>query len=287
MLAEARLFFAERALLEIDCGALVKQAPIDSNIDCIRTDQDGGFLHTSPEYLLKRLLSEGIGDCYFLGHVYRKGELGHLHNPEFTMVEWYRVGFSLEEMIQESADFLALFFGKKPVHYLPYKKAFEIYVGIEFETAPLLELQKLTQSDWDRKTCLHYLLSHRIEPHLGHDQLTALIDYPPDEAALACVVEKDGKIWAERFEIYHEGIELANGYHELADAFELRRRFQMINKQRLLENKFPYELDETFLTSLQNLPDCSGVALGFDRAMMLRHKTSSIKQVLPFAWDRL
>lgn len=287
MLGRARAFFAERSLLEIDCGAMVRKAPIDSNIDCIAVDQDQGFLHTSPEYVLKRLLAEGIGDCYFLGHVYRKGEIGHLHNPEFTMAEWYRCGFSLKDMIQETAAFLSLFFGEKPLRHLSYRKAFEEYAGIDYTKEPLSGLQKLTQSSWDRETCLHYLMSHLIEPRLGQNEMTAIIDYPPSEAALACIVEKNGEEVAERFELYFEGVELTNGYHELSDADELKKRFAKINTKRALEGKKPYELDETFLSCLSRLPPCCGVALGFDRAMMLRHKIRSIKQVIPFAWDEL
>ncbi len=287
MLARARGFFAERGVLEIDCGALVRRAPLDTNIDCIAVDQDDGFLHTSPEYALKRLLSSGISDCYFLGHVYRKGELGDRHNPEFTMVEWYRLGFTFEEMIRETAEFLFLFFGEKPIRLLPYRKAFEEYVGIDYEKASLADLQKMTHTTWDRETCIHYLVSHEIEPNLGRGELTVLTDFPPHEAALACTKVKNGEEVAERFECYHEGIELTNGYHELSDAKELERRFQKTNAKRLQDGKAPYALDEKFLSALEKLPDCCGVALGFDRALMLRHKTQSIKQVIPFAWDEL
>lgn len=280
MLAQARAFFAKRGVTEVDCGALVRYPPIDSHIDCIHTD--AGFLHTSPEYALKKLLAEGIGDCYFLGHVYRKEECGELHNPEFTMVEWYRLHFSLEQMIQETADFLSLFVGEKPIRLLPYAKAFEEHLGIDYETVSLETLQSLTQNTWDRSTCIHYLLTHRIEPLLGRGEFTVLLDFPPHEAALACVVEKNGKRVAERFEFYHEGVELTNGYHELSDAPELRARFETINQERVAENKSPYPLDESFLAALPYLPDCCGVALGFDRAMMLRHGLSSISPVIPF-----
>lgn len=281
MLSSARAFFAKRGVLEIDCGALLRYPPIDSHIDCISTDQ--GFLHTSPEYALKKLLSQGIGDCYFLGHVYRKEETGKLHNPEFTMVEWYRLNFSLEQMIQETADFLALFVGEKPIRLLPYAKAFEQYLQIDYRAVSLQTLHNLTQSSWDRSTCIHYLLTHKIEPFLGRGEFTVLCDFPPYEAALACVIEKQGQRVAERFEFYCEGIELTNGYHELADAKELKKRFETINSERIIEGKSPYPIDESFLQSLSQLPDCCGVALGFDRAMMLRHGLSSIEPVIPYA----
>ncbi len=283
MLAKARAFFATRNVLEVDTGALVKCPPNDKNIDVIAVDQDNGYLHSSPEYAMKRLLAEGIGDCYYLGHVFRKGELGHLHNPEFTMVEWYRLGVTFSDMIQETCEFLFLFFGPQPIRLLSYREAFEQYVGINYSTISLSELHQLTHSDWPRDTCIHYLLSHQIEPHLGQNNLTVIIDYPPHEAALACVTEKNGELVAERYEIYHQGVELTNGYHELSDAEELRRRFDRIN----LSRAEPYALDEKFLTALKHLPECCGVALGFDRALMLRHKLKSIKQVIPFAWDEL
>jgi len=268
MLAQARGFFAARGVMEVDPGALIKCPPNDPHIECIGVDQDGGFLHTSPEYAMKRLLAEGLGDIYYLGHVYRKGECGALHNPEFTMVEWYRCGISFADMIQETAEFLFLFLGNLPIQIMSYRQAFETYAGID----PPLE-----QNGWSRETRLHYLLSHKVEPQLGHGCLTILIDYPPSEAALACVVQKNGETVAERYEIYHQGVELCNGYHELNDAEELRRRFAENNKMR----KTPYPLDEQFLTALKHLPDCCGVALGFDRALMLRHQLRAIETVIP------
>lgn len=287
MLSRARQFFSSRNILEIDCGALVRCPPNDSNIDIIQTDQDHAFLHSSPEYCLKKLLSAGLKDCYFLGHVYRKAELGRLHNPEFTMAEWYRIGISFSEMIEETADFLFLFFEKRPVRILSFRDAFSLYAKIDYTQASLQELQTLAKNPWPRETCLHYILSHLIEPNLGIQELTVLTDYPPEEAALACLVEKNGERVAERFEIYVNGVELANGYHELTDANELRRRFEEKNFARMKEGKEPYEIDEKLLASLDTLPDCCGVALGFDRAFMLRHNLSSIKPIIPFAWDEL
>jgi lysyl-tRNA synthetase class 2 len=287
MLAQARSFFASRNVLEIDCGALLRHPPNDSNIDIIQTDQDNFFLHSSPEYCLKKLLSAGLEDCYYLGHVYRKSEVGRIHNPEFTMAEWYRIGFSLSDMIQETADFLFLFFEKRPIRTLSFRQAFAQYAGINYTSASLEELQNLCQNSWPKEICLHYILSHFIEPHLGQNELTVLNDYPPHEAALAKLVEKNGETVAERFEIYVDGVELANGYHELSDAEELKRRFEEKNIARIEEGKSPYKIDENLIRSTAQLPDCCGVALGFDRAMMLRHQLHSISQVIPFSWDEL
>lgn len=259
LLAQVRAFFASRGVMEVDPGALVKSPPNDAHIECLSVDSEG-FLHTSPEYAMKRLLAEGSGDIYYLGHVYRKEELGRLHNPEFTMIEWYRCGISFADMIRETCELLSLFLGPLPVQTLSYRRAFELFAGPH-------------PADADRD----YLLTHKIEPELGRGCLTVLTDYPPDAAALACVVQKEGEWVAERYEIYYEGIELCNGYHELNDAVELRRRFAENNKTRTT----PYPLDELFLASLHALPDCCGVAVGFDRALMLRRRLKSIHEVLP------
>jgi lysyl-tRNA synthetase class 2 len=291
MFQEARSFFAKRQVLEVDCGALVPFAPISANIDVIAappSDTESGYLHTSPEYAMKRLLSQGLGDIYFLGHVYRKGEKGHLHSPEFTMAEWYRIGFTFEEMIQETCEFLFLFLGELPISQISYREAFHRYVGVDYSQASLEELRQIAgphlpadTSLWTRDTYIHLLLTHFIEPHLGQGELTILRDYPPHEAALACVVERNGEKVAERFEIYYRGVELSNGYHELANAEELRARFHEENRSRKIMGKETYLLDEDFLSSLATFPDCCGVSVGFDRALMLKHKLSSIHAILP------
>jgi lysyl-tRNA synthetase class 2 len=291
MLEKARSFFKERGVLEVDCCALVSRPPIDANIDVISaavTGRDTGYLHTSPEYAMKRLLSLGSGDIYYLGHVFRKGDIGRIHNPEFAMVEWYRVAISFDQMIQETAEFLFLFIGEKPIRKIGYRAAFKQYAGIDYTAISLSELRKMIPhaEGWSRDTCIHYLLTHLVEPKLGRGELTALIDFPTHEAALACVAEKDGERVAERFEIYFEGIELTNGYHELRDSTELKRRFDEENRERMSKGKEPYLLDEEFIACLDNgFPDCCGVSVGFDRVLMLRNNAQSIKDVLPFAWE--
>jgi lysyl-tRNA synthetase class 2 len=289
MLAKARSFFAERDVLEVDCPALVLKAPIDANIDVMSvtiSEKMTAFLHTSPEISMKRLLSSGSGDIYYLGHVFRKGEQGRKHSPEFTMAEWYRIGFSLSQMIEETCQFLYLFLGPLPVEIFSYREIFQNYLNIDYTRASLEELKKLTKEknteNWERTTCIHFLLSHFIEPHLGKKCLTVITDYPLREAALACVVEKNGEKVAERFEIYHEGVELTNGYHELSDANELRRRFKEENQERIAIGKEPYLLDENFLTALgKNFPPCCGVSVGFDRAFMLQQKKQHLSEILP------
>ena len=288
MLAQARRFFAERGLLEVDPSALVLRAPIDANIDVIEasvTDSEKGFLHTSPEYAMKRLLVAGAPDLYFLGHVFRKGEVGRLHNPEFTMAEWYRHGFSLEQMIEETCAFLFLFLGPLPVRTVSYREAFAQYVKVDYTRDDLSPFLPPHAQGWSRATARHYLLSHQIEPQLGQGELTVLTDYPPSEAALAAVVEKKGERVAERFEIYYQGVELTNGYHELSDDATLRERFEEENALRASKGQKPYALDEPFLSAMQQgLPPCCGVSVGFDRALMLRHKAPSLQDVLIFSW---
>jgi lysyl-tRNA synthetase class 2 len=289
MLQRARDFFKERGILEVDPSALVWRAPIDANIDVIEaavTDSEWGFLHTSPEYAMKRLLSSGCGDIYFLGHVFRKGEVGRLHNPEFTMAEWYRLSISFEEMIQETVDFLSLFFGPLPTRRLSYREAFRQYARIDYAEDDLSPLLPPHATSWTRDTAVHYLLTHVVEPHLGQDELTVLTDYPPSEAALARVKEQKGELVAERFEIYYQGVELTNGYHELGDASILRKRFERENEIRREKNQAVYLLDEAFLLGIgRGLPACCGVSVGFDRALMLRHKADTLAAVLPFTWS--
>lgn len=297
MLQYARAFFAKRSLLEVDCCALNPHAAIDANIDAIHAlafDQGSGFLHTSPEYAMKKLLSYGLGDIYYLGHVFRKGDLGPLHNPEFTMAEWYRCGMKLDDLILEVCEFLSLFFGQLPLRKVAYREAFTQYVNLDFSAASIEELQKHAAAhgaslphNWTRDVLVHFLLSHVIEPQLGQGELTILMNYPPREAALACVIEENGEKVAERFEVYYKGVELANGYHELSDAQELRRRFQEENETRRHQNREMYSLDESFLAAMhQSFPDCCGVSVGFDRALMLRNRAKSIEEVLPFAWPK-
>ncbi len=281
MLCACRDFFAKRGVLEVDCAAIRPFAPIDSNIDVMSVEigpGTKGYLHTSPEYAMKELLAAGSKDIYFLGKVYRYGESGRIHSPQFTMVEWYRLNFSLDEMIQETADFLALFLGHLPLRKMGYREAFQTYLRLDYKKASQEELiaaaipfhPSADAANWPRDTLIHFLLSHAIEPNLGNNELTALIDYPPHEAALARVIERNGEPVAERFEIYHRGIELCNGYHELPDSKEMRRRFSEENNKRIEAGKQSYEFDEPFLSALDQIPDCCGVSVGFDRAFMLR-----------------
>jgi lysyl-tRNA synthetase class 2 len=211
------------------------------------------------------------------------------------MAEWYRLGFSFEDMIQETCQFLSLFFGEQPISHLSYRDAFATYAGIDYSRATLSSLRQAAinfsihlppeSANWSRDTYIHLLLSHVVEPCLGNAELTVLRDYPPYEAALARVIEKNGEKVAERFEIYHQGIELTNGYHELSNSQELRERFKEDNIKRASLGKETYSLDEEFLSSIDDMPECCGVSVGFDRALMLRNNLKSISDLLSFSWE--
>ena len=211
MFAKARAFFAERNVLEVDTPILGNAAPVDLHIEIIAASTDR-YLHSSPEYGMKRLLAEGIGDIYQLGHVFRQGEVGRLHNPEFTMAEWYRHKFTFEELLEETLDFIRLFLGPLPSRILTYKQALHLYA----KDAPL----PAEAEDWDADTKSSYLMGFVVEPQIGNDELTVIIHFPASQAALARTTLVDGELVAERFEIYCRGTELANGYHELTDAAE-------------------------------------------------------------------
>lgn len=294
-LAKIRAFFDSHKVLEVDCPLSSASAAIDAHIDLVSTT-DGRYLHSSPEYGMKRLLSEGFGDLYQLSHVFRAGEFGQRHNPEFTLLEWYRLSISFEEMIRETAEVIQLVLGKLPVTSISYREALRQYAGLDYVSATIPALLKQLDvlgipaypniEQEGKDALLNLILAHAVEPYLGEESLCALTYYPASQAALAQTRQIKDELVAERFEFYHRGVELANGYHELTDAQEQRKRFNQANKQRVLLDKEALPLDECFLHALeQGLPDCCGVAVGFDRLMMLRHQCSQLREVLPFAWD--
>lgn len=297
MLAKARRFFTDRGVCEVDCPILSSSASVATHIDLIHALSQGKtyYLHSSPEYGMKRLLSEGIGDIYQLSHVFRDGECGIKHNPEFMMAEWYRVGMSFPEMIQETVDFIRLFVGNLPTTTLSYREAFKHYAGIDYLKMTSEELVNYLISqdiqvypevvEEGRDALLNLILGTIIEPNLGKEGLCALAYYPSSQAALAQICRNGEEEVCERFEVYYQGLELSNGYHELVDPIEQRKRFIEDNRERLKLGKKELPIDENFIKALENgLPDCCGVAVGFDRLMMLRHKTSHIADIIPFTW---
>lgn len=299
LLRKARAFFAERNVLEVDCPALSQAAPIDLHIDVMSValpHGKKGYLHTSPEYGMKRLLAASIGDIFQISHVFRQEEISPLHNPEFTMVEWYRLQLNFDELIQETCEFAQLFLGGLPVSSLRYRDALLHYAGIDYvhaRPADLIACAKRHRIDlpsdaaaWDKDTLLQLLTSLLVEPHLGQGKLEVLCDYPASQAALAKTKTVEDETAASRFELYYKGIELANGYDELIDPQEQRLRLESASRARLLAGKDPLKIDENFLSALESgLPDCRGVAVGFDRLMLLRHKKASLRDILPFSWE--
>lgn len=298
MFAKVRAFFSERNVMEVDVPIMGRGAPIDAHIDVMAIALkagEHGFLHTSPEYAMKRLLSLGSGDIYQMSHVFRDGEFGRLHNPEFTMVEWYRVGMTYDTLIEETLDFIRLFLGKIPSYSISYRDAFRQFASIDYVTATPAALVACAHQHkvhlppdaihWDKDTLLNFLIGFIVEPHLGKESLTVLRDYPATQSALAQTSIREDEAIAERFEIYFRGVELANGFHELSDPEEQRRRFEEENQHRLRLGKNTLPVDENFLKALHHgLPDCCGVAVGFDRLMLLRHGKDNLDSILPFNW---
>ena len=267
-LATARAFFAKRGVMEVDVPILSRSASVDIHIDLVNVVCCGklAFLHSSPEYGMKRLLAEGIGDIYQISHVFRDGEQGERHTVEFTMAEWYRIGFSLQDMMDETLEFIRLFLDRLPPTHetFSYRDLFMHYVG------------KYPSSVEERDT----VYAFEVEPHLGKEVLTVVKGFPPEQAALAGI-GPDGL--AERFEVYYQGIELANGYHELIDHHEQRKRLNEANEERRKLGKQVLPIDEELIQALaQGIPDCCGVAVGFDRLMMLRHQVEEIREISSF-----
>jgi lysyl-tRNA synthetase class 2 len=295
MLARVREFFAHRGVMEVDTPILSASASVDAHIDlipCTYTNDKTRYMHSSPEFCMKRLLSEGSGDIYQMSHVFRDGEHSVKHNPEFTMIEWYRVGFSLDKLITETVELICLFLGDLPVETISYRDAFKKYTGMDYVHASPADLRKYLESkdvithEEDKNNLLDIILTTFIEPHFGQHGLTVLNNYPSTMAALAKTFQKDDEHVAERYEIYYNSLELCNGYHELTNPEEQETRFIQQNELRDSLGKSTLPIDYNFLEALKKgLPSCSGVAVGFDRLMMLRHHTKEISDILTFSWD--
>jgi lysyl-tRNA synthetase class 2 len=298
-----RAFFYARSVMEVDTPILSSAATPDLHLRSLSTqvqvpgeaDPRIFYLHTSPEYPMKRLLCAGSGDIFYLGKVFRDGDVSRRHQVEFTLLEWYRLGFDLRAMMDETVKVVQSLLGDRPVEMISYEEAFESYAGLE------------AVHDTDAKSCQACLAEHRvpevvgvdaddkplweqlvltevIEPQLGRGKITCLYHYPSREAALAQLHPQDERL-ALRFEVFVDGMELANGYQELADADEYRRRFEADLAQRS-ENGLPnVPMDEALLSALavDGLPACSGVALGVDRLLMLAFQADDIRGVLPFS----
>ena len=302
--ARIRSFFSDRNVLEVETPVLSTAGNSDPNIASFSLEFSGRtdgaprtrWLRTSPEFALKRLLSAGVGDCYEIGRVFRDGEAGGRHNPEFTMLEWYRVGWDHQRLIEETAELvraaLALVGREATMQRIAWRDLYRQGFGIDPIDAGIEELQNalgdiridpegLNRDDW-----LDLLLTHCLQPAFPVDRMLAVYDYPDSQAALARVRPGDPPI-AERFELYFGPLELANGYHELTDAAEQRTRFERDLSIRRERGAPIPPLDARLLDALQSgFPACAGVALGVDRLLMAMLGSDRIADVLAFPFDR-
>jgi len=299
-----RDFFAERDVLEVETPVLSVAGNTDPNIASFSLQFSGRtdgaprtrWLRTSPEFALKRLLADGIGDCYELGRVFRDGEAGGRHNPEFTMLEWYRTGWDHRRLIEETGALvnaaLALVGRSARSEQTTYRELYLGRLGLDPFEASDAELRAalgdvqvdpvgLQRDDW-----LDLLMTHCLQPGFAPDVMLAVVDYPASQCALARVRPGAPPV-AERFELYLGPLELANGYHELQDAAEQAARFARDGGVRRCRGDIAVPPDARLLDALaQGLPACAGVALGVDRLMMAMLQTTRIADVLAFDFAR-
>jgi len=296
VMATIRSFFAERGVLEVETPVLSSDTVTDvhlRSLTCQVNDVQTLFLQTSPEFHMKRLLAAGCGPIYQICKAFRGGESGRRHNPEFTMLEWYRPGWDHHGLMNEVEALLADVLGTPPAERLSYGEAFHRHATIDPHGAADEELRRRVADlgvqdpgGLDRDDLLNLLLTHVVEGELGRGRPTFIHDFPAGQAALAQIRPGDPPL-AERFEVFVEGIELANGYNELIDPDEQRRRFERdLEIRRLADHDLP-TMDDRLLAALEaGLPTCAGVALGVDRLVMLKLGTRDISDVIAFPIDR-
>jgi lysyl-tRNA synthetase class 2 len=302
ILKKIRAFFDQRQLMEVETPILSQAALTDPHLDSIRCTtgeimKEKKYLHTSPEFPMKRLLATNMGAIYQICKVFRDGERGKLHNPEFTMLEWYQPGYSYKQLIDEVDELFIHIVGEyqklNKTEHITYQQAFKKYANLDPYTASIVELKncanksgihidcELTRNEW-----LDIILTHQVEPNLGQGRATFLIDYPADQAALARL-KPDNPNVAERFELYFKGVELANGFGELVDPKEQSQRFAVENHQRNQLNKPEMPIDKNFLEALKSgMPASSGVAVGVDRLVMVALGRESLQEVIAFPFER-
>ena len=301
-----RGFFASRGVLEVETPVFAAGANTEPNIESFSVRfsgplPDGGertrWLRTSPEFALKRLLAEGVGDCYELGRVFRDGEAGRRHNPEFTMLEWYRLAWSHIDLASETCDLIeramALVERRPRRETRSYRGLYQSAFGfdpftasIETIKAPLadhaIHAEGLGRDDW-----LDLLMTHRLQPEFEDDVLRVIHGFPPSQCALARIVGQGADAVAARYEVYLGDSELANGYHELTDATEQRARFENDNRRRAARGQRELPIDTHLLAAMDaGLPECAGVALGIERLLMEMLDADCIADVLAFDFSQ-
>ncbi|MFT5520669.1 MAG: lysyl-tRNA synthetase class 2 [Enterobacterales bacterium] len=299
LLAKIRQFFSSKNVLEVDTPSLSHGTITDVYLDALESSYQNNhgakqplYLQTSPEFAMKRLLAAGSGSIYQICRAYRDDQIGRYHNPEFLMLEWYRVDFDHLQLMAEMDELLTAILATEPADIITYQQLFMDTLQLD----PLIETKSCLQKIVTEKTngpilderdellqCLFVIL---IEPFLGQEKPLMVVDFPASQSSLARLSKTDPRV-AERFEVYYKGVELANGFHELQDTTEQRERFNQDNGQRKRLGKEQKPLDERFLAALESgLPDCAGVALGLDRLLMLKLNKKSIQEVMPFTLDR-
>ena len=300
LLERARHHFREQNVLAIDTPALSRHAVTDPNIDSLTvTSASAGehYLHTSPEFCMKRLLAAGYPDIYSICRVFRDGEAGKRHHPEFTMAEWYRLGFELNAIIDDTIQFVVRCLDEPKlasnVIRYDYAEALQLFANINVNEASADDLANRCSADANlrseiatqRDIGLDLILGTVVAPKFSREYLTILQHYPASQAALARLCPNDEQV-SDRFEIFYGDMELANGYVELTNAAEQRQRIEQDLESRRRSGRREYPRDEAFLAALDSgLPHCAGVAVGIERLQMVLDKTDDIKDVVAFAFE--
>lgn len=306
IISQVRQFFTDRCILEVETPTLSQYAVTDVHLSSFSTTffRPGEFdeqlgrkmsLITSPEYHMKRLLAAGSGPIYQICKCFRNHEeISDFHNPEFTMLEWYRIQFDMMQMINEVDDLLQTILDCEPAERVSYQKAFQRHLNIdplEADQATLVNAMNqlnigIKTEEFDKDGLLQCLFTFGVEPHIGHDKPIAVYNFPASQAALAAISSEDHRV-AGRFEFYYKGVELANGFKELTNPQEQRLRFEQNNQDRLNLNLPQQEIDIELLAAMENgLPDCAGVAVGLDRLIMLALDSKKLDDVISFTFER-
>lgn len=303
ILRRIRQFFEKREVLEVETPLLSQSSVTDPFLISFETElifpslkKEKLFLQTSPEYSMKRLIAAGAGSIFQICKAFRNAEISAKHNPEFTILEWYRVGMGYHELMDEVEMFLIEVFNTLPAKRLSYGELFDLNFGINPHICTIEQLRSIVSQHniminnvdefQDRDIWLDLILTHLIEPQLGQDAPLFLYDYPHSQAALAKIRQEENFRVGERFEVYFKGVELANGYHELADLSEQKNRFEQDNVKRVQLRKPEIPIDFRLLEALPSLPDCAGIAFGVDRLVALALEANQLSDVIAFPIER-
>ncbi len=299
IIKKIRDFFAERDVVEVETPLLCRVTATDTAITSLTVPLQNnklGFLQTSPEFPMKRLLASGYGSIYSMGKAFRADESGRHHNLEFTMLEWYRLGFDHHQLMDEMDQLLEIILDTEAAIRVSYRDIFLETLSLDPFNTSINELKNAASKanlhvhelEDDIDTWLQLLMSHLIEPLLGQEKPHFIFDFPASQAALSKHRHEGDHIVGERFEVYCKGIELANGYHELTDHSEQRARFEADNRERKMKELPELPIDEHLLSALSHgMPECAGVALGVDRLVMLALNAKHINEVITFPFERV